>query len=67
MIAWRIIFAAFAVVLAGVVLMDIVADRERPKRILEYEIGTYLGQTDTPMSDDARREIRARGAETRGW
>lgn len=67
MIAWRIIFAALAVLLAGVVVMDFAAEKQRPKRILEYEKGSYLGRPDTPMSEETRMEVRARGTETRGW
>ena len=67
MTAWRIIFAAIAVVLAGAVVLDVTADRQRPKRVLNYEKGTYLGRADTPLSEETRMEIRARAIETRGW
>lgn len=67
MTAWRIVFAAIAVVLAGAVILDITADTQAPKRVLEYEKGTYLGRADTPLSEETRMEIRARGTETRAW
>lgn len=67
MTAWRIIFAALAVVLAGAVVLDIAAEKQRQKRVLIYEKGTYLGRADTPLSEETRMEIRDRGTKTRAW
>ncbi len=63
----RAVTLAGAVVIAGGIFLTIQAVADREPRIdfyeegvLVYEKGAYLGKLDTPVSDEARRGLRAR-------
>ncbi len=63
----RVLTLAAAVVIAGGIFLTIQALADRVPRIqfyeeggYLYEKGAYLGKPDTPVSDDARRGLRAR-------
>ena len=45
---------------AALVLALAACDEAEQGRILRYEKGTYLGQTDTGLTDAQRDELRAR-------
>jgi hypothetical protein len=45
---------------AGLVLALAACDEAEQGRILRYEKGTYLGPTDTELSDRQREELRSR-------
>lgn len=45
---------------AGLVLALAACDEAEQGRILRYEKGTYLGPTDTELSDQQRDELRSR-------
>lgn len=48
--------------LAGLVLVAVAGCRDSEQdRVLMYKKGTYLGAPDQSLSEDALREIRARG------
>ena len=46
--------------LAGLALTLSACDESEQGRILRYEKGTYLGQSDSTLSDTQRDELRAR-------
>ncbi len=63
----RAVTLAGAVVIAGGIFLTIQAVADREPRIEFYEEGVfvdekgaYLGKSDTPVTDDARRGLRAR-------
>jgi len=45
---------------AGLVLALAACDESEQGRILRYEKGTYLGKTDSELSDEQRDELRSR-------
>jgi hypothetical protein len=45
---------------AGMVLVLAACDEAEQGRVLRYEKGTYLGQEDTPLSEQQLDELRAR-------
>ncbi len=45
---------------AGLVLGLAACDDSEQGRILRYEKGTYLGQSDSELTDAQRQELRAR-------
>ncbi len=45
---------------AGLVLALAACDESEQGRVLHYEKGTYLGKTDSELSDEQRDELRAR-------
>ncbi len=45
---------------AGLVLALSACDEAEQGRVLRYEKGTYLGPTDTELSDQQRDELRSR-------
>jgi hypothetical protein len=47
---------------AGLVLALAACDESEQGRILRYEKGTYLGQSDSELSETQRQELRARTA-----
>ncbi len=54
---------SFATAMAASVVMSFflsACDPNEQDRIMRYEKGTYLGEPDTPLSADARSELRAR-------
>ncbi|HEY9536949.1 MAG TPA: hypothetical protein VIS03_05090 [Kiloniellaceae bacterium] len=54
-------FRKFApVVAAGLLLALAACDEAEQGRILHYEKGTYLGQSDTALTDAQRDELNAR-------
>lgn len=63
MLVWRVIAAALAVLLIGVVIVDLTAEPGASKRVLLYEKGTYLGKPDTGITDDMRAQIRMRASQ----
>ena len=50
------------VAVAGLVLGLAACDESEQGRILRYEKGTYLGQSDSELSEAQRQELRARTA-----
>ena len=48
------------VAVAGLVLGLAACDDSEQGRILRYEKGTYLGQSDSELTDAQRQELRAR-------
>ncbi len=60
MLVLRIIAAALAVLLVGVVFVDSAARRGGSQPVLMYEKGVYLGTPDTAPSAETRKMIRAR-------
>ncbi|HEY9536128.1 MAG TPA: hypothetical protein VIS03_00940 [Kiloniellaceae bacterium] len=46
---------------AGMLLALAACDEAEQGRILHYEKGTYMGETDTGLTDAQRQELRARG------
>ena len=60
MLILRIIAAALAVLLVGVMFVDPGAQRDASKPVLMYEKGVYLGKPDTAPSAETRDMIRAR-------
>jgi hypothetical protein len=60
MLILRIIAAALAVLLVGVMLVAPDARRDVAKPVLMYEKGVYLGKPDTAPSAETRDMIRAR-------
>ena len=46
----------------GLVLTLAACDADEQGRVLRYEKGTYLGQSDTPLSDAQRQELRSRAS-----
>ncbi len=68
MIKWQVIAAAIAVLLTGLVAIDVVRERGEPAQVLAYEKGTYLGQPDTALDAETIDRIRFRGrVEAVGW
>ncbi len=54
---------SFATAVAASVVLSFflsACDPNEQDRVLRYEKGTYLGEPDTPLSADARNELRAR-------
>lgn len=51
---------------AGLVLVLAACDEAEQGRILHYEKGTYLGQSDTELTDAQRQELRARTQRQKG-
>ncbi|HMA16562.1 MAG TPA: hypothetical protein VKP12_17365 [Kiloniellaceae bacterium] len=45
---------------AGLLLSLAACDEAEQGRILHYEKGTYLGQSDAPLTEAQREELRAR-------
>ncbi|MEQ8355181.1 MAG: hypothetical protein RH942_06555 [Kiloniellaceae bacterium] len=45
---------------AGLVLALAACDQAEQGRILQYEKGTYLGQSDSELTEKQREELRAR-------
>ena len=45
---------------AGLVLALAACDESEQGRILHYEKGTYLGQSDSELTEQQREELRAR-------
>lgn len=54
------------VVAAGLVLALAACDEAEQGRILHYDKGTYLGQSDTELTDAQRDELRARVQRQKG-
>jgi len=61
MLVWRVIAAALAVVLAGVVLIDMAAVQQRSQPPLLHQKGLYIGPQDSGLDDATRTRLRARG------
>ena len=51
---------------AGLVLVLAASDEAEQGRILHYEKGTYLGQSDAELTDAQRQELRARVQRQKG-
>ena len=60
MLILRIIAAALAVLLVGVIFVAPGTPRGAAEPVLMYEKGVYLGKPDTAPSDETRAMIRAR-------
>jgi len=56
--AWRKLIPALAA--AGLALSLTACDEAEQGRILHYEKGTYLGKSDSGLTDAQREELRAR-------
>ena len=60
MLILRIIAAALAVLLVGVIFVAPNGRQGGPEPVLMYEKGVYLGKPDTAPSAETRKMIRAR-------
>ncbi len=58
---WQIVAGALAILLIGIVATDVADEADSPKRLLQYQKGTYLGPADTPVSEEALSSLRYRG------
>ena len=58
---WTIRSSAIALAAALVLSLSLSAcDPNEQDRVMRYEKGTYLGEPDTPLSAEARDELRSR-------
>lgn len=55
--SWRKLVPVAA---AGLLLSLAACDESEQGRVLLYEKGTYLGQSDSELTDQQRQELRAR-------
>lgn len=67
MLVWRVIAAALAVLLLGVVLVKISQGEPKAWRIDATAKGTYAGVREAPLADDLRAALRQRSMATRAW
>ncbi len=58
---WQVIAGALAILLIAIVATDVANEADSPKRLLQYQKGTYLGPADTPVSEEALSSLRYRG------
>lgn len=62
--ATRTVCTLASLMVAGLLLAA--CDPEEQGRVLHYEKGTYLGQTDEPISEETRRDLRDRARHQAG-
>ncbi len=69
MLVWRVIAAALAVFMFGVVLIDAVGNRDQSAGLapIAAKPPPRLAAPEPPLSDDLRAKLRQRSLETRAW
>ncbi len=67
MLVWRVIAAGLAVLLLGVVLIDLTGGEPAAWRIDTTAKGAYAGVREPPLANDLRAELRQRSLMTRTW
>lgn len=67
MLVWRVIAAALAVFLFGVVLINATGGEPGSWRIDTTAKGTYAGVREAPLGNDLRAQLRQRVREASAW
>lgn len=69
MLVWRVIAAALAVFLFGVVLIDATGGRDEAGGVspIAAKAPPRVVAPEPPLSDDLRAKLRQRSLETRAW